>query len=356
MKNWFDERISFIKSLESYEPAVPNRKDSSIKIKLDANENWNIPVERMREFLISALSEFDPRSYPDASVNMLREAISKNLNLSEKCIVPCSGSDQAIDLICQSFLRPKDKVIVVSPTFSMYGLRSAVAGAQIYNIVMEERFKLPVNNIISNSRSEGIVFICSPNNPTGNQFEKSEIIELLDSFSGLVVVDEAYVEFADFSLYELVKKYNNLAILRTFSKAFGLAGLRLGYIVGSEEWAEDFLYKAQYPYAINGLVSIVAKKLLDNYDGVKRWIKKVKEEREWLVKNLSYINGIYPFDSKTNFVMISMDKDSSRVHSKLLSLGISTRDLGMILNYQNCLRVTVGTREMNKLLVEGLGR
>lgn len=353
MGRWLEARISFLRRLESYEPAKLDRY-SNVSIKLNANENWHIPHEKIRELLYSALSELDPRKYPDESVNMLREAISKNTGIPESCIVACSGSDQAIDLLSQTFLRHGDKALVVSPTFSMYGLRSSLAGARVYKISMNTGFRLPVEELLSNAGEGGIAFVCSPNNPTGNQFERHEIMELVDSFPGLVVLDEAYVEFADFSLSELIKKYSNLAILRTFSKAFGLAGLRLGYILANESWALDFLYKVQYPYPINSIAAIVACKLLDRYDEVKRWIESVKEEREWFIKNLSYINGVSVFDSKANFVMISMKTDSNRVYSRLIESGIATRNLGRVLEFLNCLRITVGTREMNKIFIDNL--
>lgn len=177
----------------------------------------------------------------------------------------------------------------------------------------------------------------------------------MESFPGLVVLDEAYVEFADFSLSKLAKEYRNLAVLRTFSKAFGLAGLRLGYLLANEAWAPGFLEKVQYPYPVSSIAAAAALAMMKNSREVEAWTRLVKEERSWLTSSLRNLRDVTVIDSHANFLMVSLPLDSRRVHAELLREGIATRNLGRVTGLSNCLRVTVGTRRMNRALLCKLG-
>ena len=322
--------------------------------KLDANENWHVPPERIRALFEASLKEVDTREYPEGAVGELGENISRLLGIPAGCVVPCAGADQAIDLLCQAFLGSGDRAIIVSPTFSMYRLRATIAGAECVNVPMSSDFGLPKEEMIRSAGKRGVLFVCSPNNPTGNQFPEEEVTSLLESFPGLVVLDEAYVEFADFSLSRRVAEFRNLAVLRTFSKAYGMAGLRLGYFLANEEWAPEFLARVQYPYPISSVAAVMAIALLRRRREVDAWIRAVKRERVWLAGKLRAIRGTRVVDSKANFLMASLPVDSTIAHRKLLARGIATRDLGRIMHLPNCLRITVGTRPMNSLLLEGL--
>lgn len=346
---WLDERLERIKGWEAY-----GHVTNFAEFRLESNENWLIPRAELGDLLKASSLEIDAREYPDGAVRELAAGISKRVGISAASVVPCNGADQAIDLVCGAFLREGDRALVVSPTFTMYRLRATIAGAECISVPMRPEFQLPVEQLLSRSESGGVVFICSPNNPTGNQFQRDEVESLLDSFSGLVVLDEAYVEFADFSLSGLVKERPNLAILRTFSKAYGMAGLRLGYLLANEEWAPQFLDKVQYPYPISSVAASLALKVMARSYKVDEWTKAIRSEREWLARKLRGIPGIVVPESQANFLLVALPVDSTNAQRALFARGIATRNVGRVLSLSNCLRVTVGTRSMNETLLERL--
>lgn len=353
MANWLENRLSMIRKQDAYRYSVEGHTPN-LTAKLDANENWHVPRSRVRAILSAAAKRVDTREYPDAAVRELSVNISRKLNLPVGCVVPCAGADQAIDLLCGAFLGKGERATIVSPTFSVYRLRAKIAEATCVEVPMNKDFTLPVGEIVREAGNGGILFICSPNNPTGNQFGEQEIVSILESFPGLVLLDEAYVEFANFSLSGLVKRRRNLAVLRTFSKAYGIAGLRLGYLLANEEWAPDFLERIQYPYPISSIATAMGMAMLARGVEVRKWIASVRKERAWLTRRLRRISGVYAFDSSANFLMASLPVSSRRTHAKLLDFGVATRDLGTILGFRNCLRITVGTRRMNQALLDGL--
>jgi len=350
--NWMEERLSRLQRWEGYQHSVESRE--GVQSKLDANENWHLPRAEIREALSTSAEHLDPRSYPDLADTNLAKEVSAQIGVPSESVIPCAGADQAIDLICQAFLGPGDNAVIVSPTFSMYRLRAIIAGAECACVQMLPDLGLPVAEILRRGGPGGVAFICSPNNPTGNQFNRADVEQVLDSFQGLVVLDEAYVEFASYSLSRRVRQRRNLAVLRTFSKAYGMAGLRLGYIVANEEWAPEFLAKVQYPYPVSGVAVAMAIAMLKDRSRIEQWVGKVRNERVWLTRRLRAIPGIVVVDSEANFLMASLPVDSGEVHKRLLAAGVSTRKLGDVLDFPNCLRITVGTRRMNKQLLEEL--
>jgi histidinol-phosphate aminotransferase len=199
-----------------------------------------------------------------------------------------------------------------------------------------------------------LLFLCSPNNPTANQFGTNEIQLLVKEFPGVVIVDEAYAEFAEYSLVPLQDKFDNLIILRTFSKAFGLAGFRLGYCVANADLATILSKKLQLPYPVSSVTLRMGLKLLENADVVEKVVTRLKVERKKLIRRLNQVNGVRAFDSQTNFVLFQTDEQSDVVYQGLLSRGILVRNLGKILHLNNCFRATVGTPRMNAKLVDGL--
>jgi len=346
---WFESKLASIEALEGYEYSV--QQDAKPSVKMDANENWNIPLWKIRSVMARVTKRVDAREYPDGVALKLCEVLARHHVLPAECFVPCSGADQAIDLLSQGFLSPGDPAYIITPTFSMYRLRATIAQANCVEVSMGRNFSLPVEEIPSGAK--GVIFVCSPNNPTGNQFEKEEMLRLVRKFEGLIVLDEAYVEFARYSLIEQVAEFKNLAVLRTFSKAYGLAGLRLGYIAAHPSWARDFLEKIQYPYPVNVPAVEAALKLLGE-SLVKSWVSRVKAERGWLTMRLREIPDVTVVDSESNFVLASLPMKARMAHRRLLERGLATREVGSVLDLPNCLRITVGTRRMNKLLVASL--
>jgi histidinol-phosphate aminotransferase len=220
---------------------------------------------------------------------------------------------------------------------------------------LREDFSLNVEGILESSKgNKGICFICSPNNPTGNQFELEDVRAIIESFPGLVLVDEAYVEFAKNSLTKLVKKYKNLIVTRTFSKAFGLAGVRIGYALSNSEISTAIFEYAQLPYSLNCIGLRLALKVLEMVDRFKKSIDGLKEEREKLMGRLNSIKGVRAFKSDANFILFQVMKPYEKVFNDLFDKGVLVRKIGKVLNLEGCLRVTVGLPYMNDRFIEAL--
>jgi histidinol-phosphate aminotransferase len=252
-------------------------------------------------------------------------------------------------------LEKGDRAISVMPTFPVFGYCIKHQGAEYVAVSLLKDFGLDVKRLLDAFTPKArLLYLCSPNNPTANQFKRDEIIALIPEFPGIVIVDEAYAEYADYSVISLVDKYENLIILRTFSKAFGLAGLRLGYAVTNTALAKTLAEKTPLPFPVSVFTLNMGQKLLENLDMVKKAVGELKVERGTLTKKLSKINGIEAFDSKTNFVLFNTDEPYDDVYQNLLKKGILIKKFGKILHLDNCLRTTVGLSKMNAKLVEAL--
>jgi histidinol-phosphate aminotransferase len=204
-----------------------------------------------------------------------------------------------------------------------------------------------VDNFISKSKKADILYIDSPNNPTGFQFKKDEIVELIKKFDGIVIIDEAYGEFSDYSVANLTKKFDNLIVVRTFSKTFGLAGLRLGYVIANKKFIDVFTRVLQYPYPLNTLAIEAGVLALQKAEQISETIETIKQERSRIIKKLRESGAFDVFDSKANFVLFDARGADKRIYTALLEQGISIRKLGKIGKHEGCLRVTIGTKEMN---------
>lgn len=354
MGQWFEDRLASLNQLHAYQFTY-DLTSANVRVKLDANENWHIPTQRLQPIVANALQKADVRKYPLGDIQKLRTAIAKRLQVPEESIIPTAGGDQGIDLVCQGFLREGDRAVIVGPTYSFYKLRSTLAGARCVDVSMNEDFTLPIERILEAAGKGGIVFICSPNNPTGSQFRAEDLQKLCERFRGFVVIDEAYVHFAPETILEQVTHYRNLVVLRTFSKAFALADLRLGLIIGNPEWGQRFLDRVQYPYPVSGLSVNIVLSLLDDYGLVEEGIASLKHERDWLYQELAKFEEVKASPSAANFLLLSLPTDYERVHGELLKKGVATKPVGRVLGLGNCIRVTIGTREMNETLLGALG-
>ena len=200
---------------------------------------------------------------------------------------------------------------------------------------------------MSKSKNADVIYIDSPNNPTGFQFSKAEIQKIIKKFKGPIIIDEAYGEFSDYSVVNLVKNNDNLIVIRTFSKAFGLAGLRLGYFVANKRFTDIFSRVIQYPYPLNSLAIEVGILALQKSKQASSIFSLIKKERERVIKNLRSYDIFDVFDSKANYVLFDAKSSDSRVYNALAEQGISIRKLGKLGKHKGCLRVTIGTKEMN---------
>ncbi|HTY75107.1 MAG TPA: histidinol-phosphate transaminase, partial [Candidatus Nanoarchaeia archaeon] len=265
-----------------------------------------------------------------------------------------NSSDEVMERTIRMFVGKEDSAVTFTPTFSVFKYCVEFQMSKIVNVPLRNDFSVDVERMQKAFTSEAkLLYLCSPNNPTSNQLKPREIEALIEEFPGIVMVDEAYAEYADYSVVPLIKKYRNLVVLRTFSKAFSLAGLRLGYAVADPALAKA-LDRAPAPYVVNVISLSMGRKMLENIEIVRQSVSALKIERERLIEELNKIAGVEAFNSKTNFVLFNTQKPYSEVYENALQQGLIIKKLGKIGIYPNCLRTTVGLPEMNTRLLKAL--
>ena len=350
MTDWLLKEMKKISMIEKY--AVPPESNYS---KLDANENLVIDKDYLTNIALDSLKKIDLRKYPIDLYEQLYRRLSYYLKISEKSLVLGSGSDQIIDLLL-TLIGKGRSLTSIYPTFSYFKTRCQLHGIAFSDIMLSSiNNALDTEEFIADAKKSHAVYLCSPNNPTGNQFDKSEILNILDILKkNLVIVDEAYVEFSKYSLTKYANEYPNLVILRTFSKAMGLAGARVGYMVANEKLAGLFRNRIQLPYAVNSLSLAIAISLISRPKKVKESISLIKNERDRLYQNLSKIKNINVYKSDANFLFIRCNTKYNRILDALENSKIIVKGLGNIKNYGNCVRVTVGTKKMNDKILSAI--
>ncbi len=340
--NWLNYNIQRIGWLGHY--TKPEKVEGAIK--LDSNENFALDRKFIAGIAAEAAKQVDLREYPLDQMDELHTHLAKYASVSVKCIAAGSGSDQIIELLLSTL--GSRHATVFSPTFSYFINRCKLHGIKVYQVPLEYDFTLDRGAFLKTAKKSDLIYICSPNNPTGNQLDRQEMIEIVDSLEDrLVLIDEAYVDFADYSLSADAIKRDNVIVLRTLSKAFGLAGARVGYMVSNEKIVKIFRSVIQSPYPISTLSLAVASGILSNADQVKQTIRSIRDERKRVFARLSKIDGIKIFRSDANFVFIEAGKNYQAISKSLNSNGIIVKLLGNIANHSGCMRITIGTREMN---------
>ena len=334
-----------IKSMSSYSSARDDFKKENDKklIYLDANE-----------------SPFDNgiNRYPDNKHVQLKKVISKLKNVDKNQIIFGNGTDEILDLIVRVFCNPnKDKIITLPPTYGMYDVIAKTNGVENVEIPLKNDFSIDKNEILKlSSKTTKVLFLCSPNNPTGNSFDTNNLTDLIKSFKGIVVVDEAYIDFSSKkSLISLINENNNLIITQTMSKAYGMAGIRFGMGFSNEKII-NYLNKIKPPYNINVLTERKALEQLNKIDQIKIGIELVLEEKKLLVaclERLEFVEKIYESDS--NFILVRVDNADLR-YNQLSEKGIIVRNRSNQYLCQNCLRITIGTENENKSLIKTLSQ
>lgn len=333
-----------IKNLRPYSTARDEYKGQA-SIFLDANENS----------YGSPLSENYNR-YPDPLQLDLKDAISKIKGVPIENTFLGNGSDEAIDLLFRAFCEPKqDNVIILPPTYGMYEVSAGINNVEIRKVNLLPNFQLDLDGIAEAvDENTKLIFICSPNNPTGNSIVRTDIETVLANFKGLVVIDEAYINYAKQRTFiKELTEYPNLVVLQTFSKAWGLAALRLGMAFAARP-VIDILNKVKPPYNINQATQDIALKALENIEQVNEWIKLTVTERENLSKELAsvpMVKRVYPSDA--NFILIEVE-NALNTYNALVAEGIIIRDRSKVTLCEGCLRITIGTQEENKTLLEAL--
>ena len=340
--------------------------------RMNLNENIVFPKNLMRSILAKCVDEYDPRIYPPAIDEgdslVLNQEIAKYCGCSSDSVAIGVGGNQLIDLLFRMKLpKPSDVLLIVSPTFSMYSIFARRQGSKFRELWLnlstaEEPFSLPIGDVKDawHKSNAKLLALVSPNNPTGNQFPIETVEDILDtSPNKTVMLDEAYVEYAKYDATKrLMKSHKNLVILRTFSKAFGLASLRLGYILSSDaEFIKRFNNDVQYPYPVTGLSIAMAIELLRRKDVVLEWAQKTKKFREELIASLQKLDSIRVIPkSDTNFILVQANNAKEIAEELLSKYAIALKYFPELGREKGFLRITVGSMEANRKLLYALRR
>lgn len=327
--------------LKPYSSARDEYKGATASVFLDANENpYNLPHNR----------------YPDPLQRDLKIELSQVKHVAPEKIFLGNGSDEAIDLVFRAFCEPQiDNVVAIDPTYGMYQVCADVNDVEYRKVLLNSDFQFSAEALLAaTDKQTKLIFICSPNNPTGNDLLRSEIEIVLNRFEGLVILDEAYNDFSESpSFLSDLDKYPNLIVLQTFSKAWGCAAIRLGMAFASEEIIR-ILNKIKYPYNVNQLTQQQALSMLQRYGDIVKWVKTLKHERKCLEDSFAELPCVIKiFPSDANFFLAQVT-DAVSIYNYLVGEGIIVRNRHSISLCGNCLRVTVGTPIENEKLIEAL--
>ncbi len=338
---------------------IRNGKPYSFKnkpgVKLDQNEvPFDIPAEIKQEIFEKAAKQKWNR-YSSMFGDLLREALSKNLNVPVEQIVVGVGSDEMILIAMSMALGKNSTVMFPIPTFPMYGYNLRFLEAKAINPQMGPGLIFPVDemvNIVQNEKVD-MVILTSPNNPTANSMEIADIERIAKVTDGIVIIDEAYFEFSNKTALNLLKYYKNCIILRTFSKAFGIAGLRVGYAIADPEVAE-YLHRVRLPFSLNIFSETAAVAMLGHQDLLQKNVETVKKYKAAMIQELETIKSIKVYPSDTNFFIVEGEMNGSEIAQRLEEASISVRDMSKQPLLENCIRVSVGLQEENEKFVDAL--
>lgn len=324
-------------------------------VKLDAMENPHLLPQTLRDEVARMVADAAINRYPDAGAYELKAHIRSVTNLpSGMDVLLGNGSDEIIQVLAMAVAKPGAVLLSVEPSFVMYKMIAAFTGMRYVGVPLTQDFSLDLQATLNVIKSEqpALVFLAYPNNPTGNLFDAEAIKQIIQATPGLVVVDEAYYAFASDSFIPQLAHYNNLLVMRTFSK-LGMAGLRLGFLAGSKAWLEQ-LEKLRLPYNVGVLPQLVASKLLQHHDVLLAQAESIKQERTKLLSALSAIRGVKVYPSEANFVLFRVAK-ATQIFESLKQRGVLIKNLnGGHPALADCLRVTVGTPEEDAKFIAAL--
>ena len=328
-------------SLAPYSSARNEYSGHAAHVFLDANENpYNNPYNR----------------YPDPLQEEVKEKLSQIKGVPAECIFLGNGSDEAIDLVYRCFCEPKkDNVVAICPTYGMYEVCADINDVEYRNVMLDENYQVSAEKLLAAcDANTKAIWICSPNNPTGNNINRDEIIKVIEQFEGIVIVDEAYIDFSrEVTISRMLSKYPNLIVLQTLSKAWGSAAIRHGMAFASKDIIHIY-NKVKYPYNVNLLTQQQALNRLNNTYDVEQWVKLLLHERSRVMDafaELKICEKVYPTDA--NFFLAKVT-DAQKIYDYLVEKGIIVRNRTRVALCQNCLRVTIGTKEENNELLGAL--
>jgi histidinol-phosphate aminotransferase len=334
----------FRKNLKNFKPY--EAENNNFSIRMDANESFLSFPEELKSQLISSVCNTLFNRYPDPAAKEVRSLYAAYAGTSFENVMAGNGSDELIQIIVNSLISTGDKVMLLNPDFSMYSLYTKLAGGIPVEFKLSSSFELNEDALIKRIKDEEVklVFISNPNNPTGKVIPDEKLLKIVEKSNAIIVIDEAYYEFYGKSLICKVNSYENLVILRTCSKAMGLAALRLGFLISNELLLEEFK-KTKPPFNINALTQAVASVLLRRPEFIKNNTELILRERDYLIDRLKNIEDITVYPTEANFLLIEGDC-IEELKKKSKNSGISVRSFSS-LRLKNCLRITAGTREEN---------
>ncbi len=323
-------------------------KEIPCRVKMDANESPYSPISL--ENIFSKKDIFTSLNrYPDPEGKELKKAIARDLKIKPENILLGNGSDEIINYLIATFGGP---VLYPVPTFVMYGITAQIFGQKHIAIPLDKDFDLDLEIILKSIRKENpkLIFLSSPNNPTGNCFSADRILKIIEASKNIVVVDEAYQPFASKKGFlPLLNDYHNLVILRTFSK-IGLAAIRTGYLIGHKDFINE-VNKSRLPYNLNSISQAIAIEGIKNKKIIDAHIQAIIRERKRLFKELSKMQGVQPFPSEANFILFRV-LDTETAYNKFIELGVLIRNMSGVV--KNALRVTVGTPDENAIFIDAI--
>ncbi|ABW02235.1 pyridoxal phosphate-dependent aminotransferase [Caldivirga maquilingensis] len=319
--------------------------------RLHFNENLFLPREYYESILSVLLDPDLIRYYTEPLNPTLNELIAKHINVDAGNVFATAGGDEGIRLLTQFALHGNRKLLIIEPTYSMPRAIAESMGIRVEESVLNPDYQLNVEDIVKKSHDADVVYLCNPNNPTGNVFNKSDIEYLASRLNSLIIIDEAYADFAGLTLINLIKHYDNVAVVRTFSKAWGLAGLRIGYVVGSEVIIEG-LRRISLPHNIPYPSIAMLSKALQLRHYVEESIREMIKVREYLYGRFSEL-GLRPLGSVTNFITFHVFKPNE-VYEGLFKRGFILRNLSGKVMCEDCLRATIPPMHIAEELINNL--
>jgi histidinol-phosphate aminotransferase len=340
-----------VRSAEGY-----HLKSYDCPVKLNQNESpFDVP-KVLKDQILDRVRQRQWSRYPDPMPMDLVEALAHRSGWNPKGTIVCNGSNTLVQLVLSVSTSTGTKVVIPSPSFSLYGLYAGIYGGHVVNVELTRDYRFDMTRILDAVTREqaNCVILCSPNNPTGCIVSNEDLEELLNSTDALVLVDEAYGEFSDSSALDLLPNHPNLIILKTFSKALGSAGIRIGYLLGHPEITREIL-KAKIPFDINVFSHVAAMCILEHGDLVKERVAYIREERDRVFEAIQSTNGATPYPSHANLILFEVG-DPRQTFQALVEQGVLIRDVTSYPMLSKALRVSVGTRAENERFLESLSQ
>jgi len=351
----------FLKRFKAYEWETPTHQIAASMglpeervFRLDTNTSPFLPLVPLRELRKNVFST-GVNQYPDTTYRSLRELLSGYCQRGLDRFVITNGADEGLDIVTKTFLDPGEGTVTATPTYSMFRIVTELMGAKMTGVQRARDFSVNVDRVLHGVRKNTrIIFLCNPNNPTGNFTPQRDVEHLVKESGCLVAVDEAYQEYAGKSAIDLTDRYDNLVVIRTFSKAFSMAGVRVGYLVASETTVKE-LNKVRPPNSLTVISLALAESALKHIGEMRSNVTRIVKERERCFKELSEIKNIEPYPSEANFILFRVvGMDANVIHARLMKKGFVLRNLAEVPGIRNTLRVTTSTREINDGFIDAL--